>query len=477
MKYLVVAFILVFSTHVNSQNNNQQSEFLVKPYLQIGSAPTQQSLQLLWHATEANAEWIVEYKTGSTADWVKSGKQTFSKIAVTGIEPFLVYNTSFTSLTPGGSFTYRVSKNGKIVFSAEAKALKSIEQPYRFVVSGDMAAGTKQAGQIANGIYQTKPDMVAIAGDIVYNQGLISEYKTKFWPVYNKDNADSTGVPLMRSVPFVAAVGNHDADTRDLNRFPGALAYYHFWDQPLNGPIGKEGGAFVPALTGTVENKKAFYEGAGDKYPRMTNFSFDYGNAHWTIIDSDTYVDWTDSLLTDWVIKDLEKAKDASWRFVMFHHPGLHSSRAHFEQQQMRLLAPIFENGKVDLVFSGHVHNYQRTFPMSFVPDRVGTLLVRGVENKIVHGRVVNGRWTLDKKFNGKGNAKPNGVIYIVTGAGGQGLYNPEQQKDKDSWQKFTKKFISTIHSFTVVDVKGNSLTLRQVDVNGKEVDKFKIVK
>ncbi len=477
MKYLIAAFTLLFSLKVNSQNSNPQSEFLVKPYLQIGKTPKPQSLQLLWHATDAGAGWLVEYKTTSGANWMKSENQTITKIAVAGIEPFSVYTTSFTALIPGSLFIYRVSKNGKVIFNAEAKTLKSSEQPYRFVVTGDMGAGTKQAGQIANGIYKSNPDIVAIAGDIVYNQGLISEYKTKFWPVYNKDNADSTGVPLMRSVPFVAAVGNHDADTRDLNRFPGALAYYHFWDQPLNGPIGKEGGAFVPALTGTEANKKAFLDGAGDKYPRMTNFSFNYGNAHWTVIDSDTYVDWTDSLLKDWVIKDLEKAKDAAWRFVMFHHPGFNSSRVHYEQQQMRLLAPIFENGKVDLVFSGHVHNYQRTFPMSFVPDRNGIPLFAGIDNKIPRGRLVSGIWTLDKKFNGKRKTKPVGVIYIVTGAGGQGLYNPEQQKDKDSWQKFTDKFISTVHSFTVVDVKGNSLTLRQVDVNGKQVDKIRIVK
>ena len=32
---------------------------------------------------------------------------------------------SFTSLKPGTTFQYRVSKNGKVVFNSEAKALKS----------------------------------------------------------------------------------------------------------------------------------------------------------------------------------------------------------------------------------------------------------------------------------------------------------------------------------------------------------------
>jgi hypothetical protein len=143
----------------------------------------------------------------------------------------------------------------------------------------------------------------------------------------------------------------------------------------------------------------------------------------------------------------------------------------------MRLLSPIFEAGKVDIVFNGHVHNYQRSFPMRFVPDNKGVLLVGGKDAKTIRGRVVTGKWTLDKKFNGKTNTKTQGVIYVVTGAGGQELYNPEQQGDPDSWQKFTDKFISIIHSFTVVDVKGKILNLRQLAANGKVLDSIMITK
>ena len=476
MNYLSAVFILLFSIAANSKVYGQRSEFLVKPYLQIGRLPSPQSLQLLWHSTGAGDEWVAEYKNSKDSGWIRSENLSSSKIALTNTEPFTVYNASFSSLKPGSSFTYRISKNGQLVFNAEAKAPRSPEQAYRVAVSGDLGAGTKQAGKIAYGIYKANPDLFAIAGDIVYVRGLISEYKTRFWPLYNADEADVTGVPLMRSIPFVAAVGNHDAETRDLDRFPDALAYYHFWDQPLNGPVGKEGGAFVPLLKASEANRKNFLNGSGDKYPRMTNFSFDYGNAHWTVIYSDSYVDWTDSTLRDWLIRDLEKGKNGTWRFVMFHHPGFNSSRAHYEQQQMRLLAPIFENAAVDIVFNGHVHNYQRTFPLKFTPDRVGHLLITQPDNRI-RGRVVNGKWELDKTFDGKKKTEPNGVIYIVTGAGGQSLYNPDQTEDADSWQKFTFKFFSTAHSFSIVDVQGKTLKFRQVDIDGKEIDGFKITK
>jgi acid phosphatase type 7 len=472
MKYLLISFFALLIIKADAQTNQN---FLVSPYLQIGKNPSAQSLQVLWHTVEADAVWLAEYKTGTK--WAKAENQSTSKITTAGITPFTVYNASFNALNPGSTFAYRISKNGKVVFTADAKAPKSVAQPFRFVASGDMGAGTKEAKQIANGMYKANADFVTISGDIVYEYGLISEYKTKFWPIYNTDKVDEIGVPLMRSTLFVAAVGNHDADTRDLDKYPDALAYYLFWDQPLNGPVGTEGGKFVPVLKGKEENIKAFKDGAGDKYPRMVNYSFNYGNAHFTVLDADTYVDWTDSTLKAWVAKDLANSKDATWKFVLFHHPGFNSAREHYEQQQMRLLSPIFEKGNVDIVLMGHVHNYQRSFPMGFVPDKNGTLLIGGREGKTIRGRVVNGKWTLDKTFDGKTTTKPNGVIYIVTGAGGQKLYNPEQNNDPDSWQKFTDKFISDIHSFSQIDVNGKTLKLKQIDVNGKEVDAFEITK
>ena len=45
------------------------------------------------------------------------------------------------------------------------------------------------------------------------------------------------GAPLLRSVPFIAAPGNHDTDLNNFQRYPDALAYFLYWDQPLNGPV------------------------------------------------------------------------------------------------------------------------------------------------------------------------------------------------------------------------------------------------
>ncbi|SIO35676.1 Calcineurin-like phosphoesterase [Singulisphaera sp. GP187] len=480
--------LLVFAPLVQAGNptpravsNAPDGAFVVKPYLQIGRTPAPDTLQLLWHApdtdTDTDADWSVEHRAAADRPWGKADTLDFVPVAVAGIEPHRVYRAALTGLVPGGSFAYRVLKGGEAVFSAEARAPKRADQPFRFVAFGDCGAGTPEQKPLAHRAYLSKPDLAVIPGDMVYEYGLISEYREKFWPVYNAESPTESGSPLLRSVPFVAAPGNHDTEIRDLDKYPDALAYYLVWDQPLNGPLGEEGGPFVPSLKGSEANQRAFTKAAGKAYPRMTNFSFNYGNAHWTIVDSNPYVDWTDAKLKEWVAADLASAKDATWRFVAFHHPGFNSANEHIEQQHMRLLAPILEAGKVDIVFSGHVHNYQRSFPLRFEPLKQGTLMVGGRDRKTVRGRVVPGRWTLDQSFDGKTDTSPEGVIYIVTGAGGQKLYNPEQNDDPDSWQKFTDKFVSNAHSLTVADVDGKTLTIRQLTAEGKEVDRFVVTK
>lgn len=476
-KSLIVAVFLSGIQAVLAQDKKQTNDFVVKPYLQIGVNPTAESLQLLWQSSDTTAAWATECKTEAKGSWKKTEVTKYSRVSASGIKPRRVYHSALSNLKPGSTFSYRVLKNGKVVFASEAKAPKAQDQAYRFVAFGDIGCGTVQQKLLANRAFQEKPDLVIVPGDIVYERGLISEYDKNFWPIYNAETSNDSGSALLRSVPFVSAPGNHDTDTRDLDKFPDALAYYLFWEQPLNGPVCAEGGPFVPKLIASDANRKPFIEGAGDSYPRMTNYSFNYGNAHWTIIDSNPYVDFTDTTLNSWVARDLASAKDATWRFIVFHHPGFNSAREHYEQQQMRLLTPIFENGKVDVVFNGHVHNYQRTFPLSFTPDKKGTLLVGGKDNKTPRGRVVTGKWKLDKTFDGKTDTTPEGIVYMITGAGGQSLYNPEQNNDPDSWQKFTDKFVSNIHSLTIAEVDGKKLTVRQVTAEGKEIDQFIITK
>ena len=136
------------------------------------------------------------------------------------IEPHLVYRARLTGLVPGGEFRYRVLEAGRPVFEASGIARKSAGQPFRFVVFGDCGQGTLGENAIAYQAYLAKPDFLFIPGDIVYSSGRISEYRVKFFPTYNADEPSaSRGAPLLRSVPFLAAPGNHDIALQNYRRF------------------------------------------------------------------------------------------------------------------------------------------------------------------------------------------------------------------------------------------------------------------
>lgn len=449
--------------------------FLVKPYLQLGEATpgkAVEDLSLLWHGDDAGGDWAVEYRPVSDPTWRQAEAPTIERITVATIPPHRVYRTVLKGLRPGEEFRYRVRKSGAAIFEAAGRSSAGKDQPYRFVAFGDCGAGTPEEKAVAYQTYKAQPNFVMITGDLVYDRGRISEYREKFWPVYNAEEASpSIGGPLCRSTLFIAAPGNHDIGTPDLGKYPDGLAYFLYWDQPRNGPLGFEGGPLVPLLRGPELNKAMFIRSSAGKYPRMANFSFDYGNAHWTVLDSNPYVDWTNPALRSWVERDLAGAERQTWRFVAYHHPGFNSAKSHGGDQQMRLLADVFEKGKVDVVFSGHVHNYQRSDPIRFTAERDRTGKLIRVDNK------VPGRWALDKAFDGRTKTKPQGVIYLITGGGGNHLYNPEQQDQPASWQDFTARFISKVHSLTIADVSGSNLTVRQMSLLGEELDRFVVTK
>ncbi len=426
--------------------------FLVKPYLQFGDNPADpQKMSVLWHTADRDGTFAVQWRQGG-GKWSRPAPASSHRIAVRSIEPHRVWLAALAGLKPGTAFEYQVLEAGKPVFQATAKTRKSSRQPYRFALFGDSGAGTPEQRVIAAQVAASKPDFVFITGDIVYSRGRISEYREKYFPFYES---------LIASVPVAAAPGNHDIATPDVRGNPDAMGYFHYFNLPLNGPEGVN----APPLEGPEQDRAAVIAASNGKFPRMANYSFDYGNSHWLVIDANRWVDFKDPKLRAWIAADLKNSR-ATWKFVAVHQPGFNSSDAHFNEQRTRLVSDLFEAGGVDIVWAGHVHNYQRSFPMKFA----------NASGPDLRGRV-SGDWTLDKNYDGATRTRPNGPIYIVSGAGGAGLYDKEQETKPGSWQAFTHKFISTTHSFSVADVDGKKLTVRQLDTQGRELDRFVITK
>jgi len=446
--------------------------FLATPYLQLGEAPAPDALTLVWHADDADAAWSVEVQSPVGSPWRPASKPESRRVVIDTVEPQRVYRSVLSKLAPGLPFRYRVKLAGASAFEAEGKAKAGTGRPHRFVAFGDLAANTPGQRKVAFQTYRAKPDFVLLTGDIVYFRGKIGEYRSKYFPIYaSPDASPELGAPLLGSTLFVGVPGNHDLALNDFDRDPDLMAYYLFWSQPLNGPTKAAGGRLAPPLAGAPKRVQAFRDAAGPHYPTMANFSFDYGDVHWTILNSNPYVQWSDPDLRAWVANDLASAADKPWRFVSFHHPGFHSSKAHAPEQQMRVLADVFEAGGVSLVFSGHVHNYQRTFPLKFAartyPDG----------HTPEPATPVDGTWTLDQAYDGTSKTRPDGVIYVVTGAGGAKLYDSTQTEHRETWKPFTTRFIADVHSFTQVDVTSETAVVRQISAEGVPLDSFTVAR
>jgi hypothetical protein len=166
--------------------------FVVKPYLQLGNSPklaSPEGMVVMWHAPDRVSSWLVETKASGRQNWSPAGQVEWRRVAVEGIEPHRVYSAVLSGLTPGAEFEYRILQEGQMVFAARSRARKSFAQPYRLVVVGDCSQDSPGQKAIAYQIHHLNPDLIVVPGDIVYNNGRISEYRRKFYPIYNADEA------------------------------------------------------------------------------------------------------------------------------------------------------------------------------------------------------------------------------------------------------------------------------------------------
>jgi 3',5'-cyclic AMP phosphodiesterase CpdA len=162
-------------------------------------------------------------------------------------------------------------------------------------------------------------------------------------------------------------------------------------------------------------------------------YSFDWGDAHVVALDSETPLaeigPGAGDDMADWLAADLA-ATTKPWKFVFFHRPPYSSGPHGNEPAVQQKLVPVFEAGGVDVVFSGHDHDYERTAPL----------------------------------FGGQPTAtKVGGIVYIVTGGGGAALYPVGAH-----W--FTA-FSRSAHHFTLVSISGCLLRLEAVTADGATLD------
>jgi hypothetical protein len=147
-------------------------------------------------------------------------------------------------------------------------------------------------------------------------------------------------------------------------------------------------------------------------------YSFDYGPVHFLVLDTEfAFQDATRRAeQLSWIEADLA-ATDQPWKVALYHRSPYSSGAEHGSELPVRAaFAPLFERYGVDLALSGHDHDYERTIPI-----RQSTA------------------------------AGDRPVTYVVTGAGGAGLY----PVGSSTWTAFSAS------RFEYVKVTADACTLR----------------
>lgn len=443
-----------------------EGDFFVEPYLQLGSQDPHQTFEILWalpFSETRTCQLVFEQsQPGIKVD------QTTRVINLEGVPPHVLYFAKVTGFTPGTRLQYAIELGGTKVFYATAQTPISLQsQKQRFAVVGDMGEGSEGQKQIADLIWQAQPSLLAITGDVVYSRGRVKEYLARLFPVLNAVQASPiTGAPIMRSLISFSSGGNHcfgrrRSNTQDsLDDYADLYAYFIYMSMPLNGPKKADATTSVPVLVGRDRRIQAFLDAAGPRYPSQANFSFNWGSVFWLVLDANGYMNWSEPELKEWVERQLAASKadpNCVWRFVNFHQPAFTSHPKHKLEVEVRKLFDIFKKYGVNVIFNGHSHWYERSYPLSFDPSR---------NDK-------NGNLGMDLSFDGITRRIPKGIINIISGAGGAQLNDGQVSRDLKMWAPFTCKLVADRYSYTLCDIDGNSLTIQQIDEDGTVIDKI----
>jgi len=209
--------------------------------------------------------------------------------------------------------------------------------------------------------------------------------------------------------------GNHEYYTPE-RRFSLPVFFTAQFKLPVNGPDG---------LKGQV-------------------YSFEYGEAHFIILDSQEGegAQFEPAMLDrqkTWLEEDLQ-ITDKKWKIVFLHRPPYNNKTDNGNEHIRRAFVPILDKYHVDVVFSGHDHVYARTFSLH-------------------SGLVVNN------------SAK--GTVYVATGRSGSKTYKDTLIKD---WNEFFYNPLDEPNYITA-EIRGDILTIKAFAQSGTLIDAWIIDK
>lgn len=264
----------------------------------------------------------------------------------------------FSQLTPGTRYYYQVAAGSTRSPVYSFRTLPS-SGDLDFVVFGDSGAGSAAQFQVARQLDRRRPDLMVHLGDIVYPHFSFGQADTRCLSVYRD---------LLRTTPSFFAWGNHDL-------YVGAGPILDAFRWPTNS---------TPPEQHTAEKT----------WPE-SYFSFDAGDAHFVVLFwpySYQYYMREGCPQLQWLEADLA-ATTKPWKFLFLHHP-VNTSGGHRNDdynwngipdrnEVAARLMPVAARHGVQMIFSGHDHNFER-----FHPSQGTHLIVSGGGGIILYGLV-----------------------------------------------------------------------------------------
>jgi len=189
-----------------------------------------------------------------------------------------------------------------------------------------------------------------------------------------------------------------------------------------------------------------------DKFnlPPQQYYSFDYQNGHFLGLSSELD-SGEDKGQFEFARSDLAKSSsdpNIDWIVVYFHSP-LYSGSGVDNIDMRDLYHPLFQKYNVDIVLSGHAHNYQRTYPINYNEIRPARPLI------------------MDKGLSEYGDQA--GTIFTVVGTGGEDVQGAD-----------SKPYLASLYEgFGCLNIQINGRTLHAefYTNQGKTIDQFTILK
>lgn len=361
--------------------------FNAGPYLHYA---TPNSINVLWE-TDRKATATIRYGTELPLSERKSIKD-FAYIQETtldGLQPNTPYYYEITATAEDGT----EMKSGLLTFGTAVKDT----DPFSFCIMGDTESRPHINHRLGEMIWDERPNFVLHLGDVT--DGGKEPHKFEWNQEY------FTGItPLASRIPMFPVPGNGESDLywyKRYHKLPGTEAYY----------------------------------------------KFRYGSAEFFMLNSNANKELQENGEQYQWLKAQLAASTAKWKIVAHHHCPVSSDENDFGDTwkgeksimgdpKFDDLKELYEEAGVDIVFYGHVHAYERSWPLA------------------------------DGQVN-----KENGVIYLMSGGAGGNL------EDFVPTHTYFSTKVQRGHHFCRVDIFDDQFYFKMYDIEGRLKDFFELKK